>query len=233
MRSKQVIVTLPGPVLAILSRAAAQHFVPLTRFAQRILMDWAVDLTTAKIGEQGAARGAAQQEDEKGATVTSRSAPIGALPVHSRQPRKTGANNSSGFKGVQKYGSRWAAVVYVNGAPQRVGVFNDPEHAARAYDNAARVMIGPNAPTNFPEAGAIAAKTGMPKDDPLIEKMLRGEKVTGEEWDAYEARLVAKGEAEEAVAKTTVGDPSPRLRPVPLEAISAEHFDWLPTKKDD
>jgi len=58
----------------------------------------------------------------------------------------------SGYKGVYAYGKRWAAVFYADGARQRLGVWDSPEEAARAYDKHLIAVAGgdANAAVNFP-----------------------------------------------------------------------------------
>jgi hypothetical protein len=56
----------------------------------------------------------------------------------------------SGFRGVYPHRptGRWIAQVSVAGRPQHLGIFDDPQDAARAYDLAAREQWGPFARTN-------------------------------------------------------------------------------------
>lgn len=61
-------------------------------------------------------------------------------------------NNSSGFKGVtwHRVTSRWMARLSVDGRKRHLGLFRDPQQAARAYDIAAREVYGEFAALNFP-----------------------------------------------------------------------------------
>lgn len=42
-------------------------------------------------------------------------------------------NNSSGFPGVYKKRNKWAAEIIINGIKTRLGVYNTPEEASKAY----------------------------------------------------------------------------------------------------
>lgn len=67
--------------------------------------------------------------------------------------RPAGTLNRSGFKGVglHKSGPRWRAYISHSGGKYRhLGVFDDAESAARAYDEAAREYFGSFAMLNFP-----------------------------------------------------------------------------------
>lgn len=46
-------------------------------------------------------------------------------------------DNTSGFKGVSKVGSRWRAEISVGGRSRHLGRFDTPEEAAAAFDKAA------------------------------------------------------------------------------------------------
>jgi hypothetical protein len=59
--------------------------------------------------------------------------------------------NASGYKGVVPHNGRWSARIYAGDKPRRLGSFDDPADAARAYDAEARRIWGEFACTNFPE----------------------------------------------------------------------------------
>lgn len=64
------------------------------------------------------------------------------------------SNNTSGFKGVSKNGSKrnpWASHIQANKANKFIGHFPTAEEAARAYDKAAKELFGEFARLNFPE----------------------------------------------------------------------------------
>ncbi len=69
-------------------------------------------------------------------------------------------NNKSGFKGVNKGtgNARWAARITVNYKLIQLGLFNSPENAALAYDEAARHYFGEFACLNFPRKGERGAR---------------------------------------------------------------------------
>ena len=50
--------------------------------------------------------------------------------------RKVQSNNKSGIKGVHFTGTKWAAKIAYNGKHRRIGLYDDPMDAAKAYDNA-------------------------------------------------------------------------------------------------
>jgi hypothetical protein len=60
-------------------------------------------------------------------------------------------NNTSGFKGVSRYrGLRWRAQIKLRGKYIHLGYFDNANHAALAYDEAAKKMFGEFAFLNFP-----------------------------------------------------------------------------------
>jgi hypothetical protein len=66
--------------------------------------------------------------------------------------RKVGPVGLSGFIGVQKHATpgKCRAMLRYNTARLHLGVFDDPEHAARVRDYVARRLLGPFAACNFP-----------------------------------------------------------------------------------
>lgn len=59
------------------------------------------------------------------------------------------SHNSNGYKGVEKVGSRYFAKITYNKKVRKLGWFDDPVEAAKAYDAAARDLHGEFACTNF------------------------------------------------------------------------------------
>lgn len=73
--------------------------------------------------------------------------------------RRMSANNTSGFRGVywRKSKGKWEASIGHLGRQPHLGAFDSAEEAARAYDEAARVLHGEFARLNFPRPGERAA----------------------------------------------------------------------------
>ena len=63
-----------------------------------------------------------------------------------RQLRMT---NTSGYRGVKQIGKRWSAAIHTRGRRTHLGMFDNPEEAARAYDKAALEAYGESAILNF------------------------------------------------------------------------------------
>lgn len=81
---------------------------------------------------------------------------------------RSGRPTSSRFKGVcwlEREG-KWQAQIRVDDVPRRLGLFDDEEDAANAYDEAAREVWGAEARVNFPEPGELpsAAAPVAPAD---------------------------------------------------------------------
>jgi len=68
--------------------------------------------------------------------------------------RAMSKNNTTGFKGViwVRERNKYAAQITVNRKCKRIGYFNDPVEAAKAYDDAAKKYHGEFANINFPTA---------------------------------------------------------------------------------
>lgn len=58
--------------------------------------------------------------------------------------------NVTGYKGVSPHKSKYQARIRVNNKEYWLGVFDNPEDAATAYDDAARIYHGEFAKLNFP-----------------------------------------------------------------------------------
>lgn len=84
----------------------------------------------------------------KKATLNHTVEKIEAWVSPTRVLRKT---NTSGYRGVRKMGKqRWYAQINARGQYARLGTFDTPEEAARAYDRAALKAYGEAAYLNFP-----------------------------------------------------------------------------------
>lgn len=96
-------------------------------------------------------------------------------PTESTEPTRR-------YKGVHRYGKRWAAWIWDRERKRncRIGVFDTPEEAARAYDDAARAKHGRT--VNFPDEHdkALAAAT------PFLEKLARGT-LSDDDWEVWKA----------------------------------------------
>lgn len=100
------------------------------------------------------------------------------LTVNDRKPRDT----RSGFKGVYPYGKRWAAVSHEGGRKQRLGVYDTPEDAARAYDQHLIARSGdPHAAVNFPHGLDELRDASAP----FVERFASGQ-VNDIEWKAWQ-----------------------------------------------
>lgn len=76
---------------------------------------------------------------------------------------RVGEQNCSGYKGVYPCsGYKWKATIGI-GPGRYLGVFDNREDAARAYDAAARRIYGEFARPNFPMPGEFGAVVSAPK----------------------------------------------------------------------
>lgn len=71
------------------------------------------------------------------------------LATYSQNAMNRTGRAASGFKGVYRNGSRWAAQIQISKKRLTIGRFDSPEEAALAYDRKARVLFGDYAVTNF------------------------------------------------------------------------------------
>lgn len=66
------------------------------------------------------------------------------------------ADKGRKYKGVYRKGRNFKAEITVNGERIYVGIFKNAEHAAMAYDKAARELHGEYAKLNFPNVETLA-----------------------------------------------------------------------------
>ena len=66
--------------------------------------------------------------------------------------RKPWKDATSGYKGVYKHtqAKKWVAQITIKGVVRHLGIFNNEEEAAHAYDEAAKKHFGEFAYLNFP-----------------------------------------------------------------------------------
>lgn len=55
--------------------------------------------------------------------------------IQARNTRKLRVNNTSGFRGVIKYGNKFKSVICINYQTIKIGIFDTAIEAAQAYDN--------------------------------------------------------------------------------------------------
>lgn len=74
------------------------------------------------------------------------------------QNRPADRDSTSPFKGVHWYArdGKWHAQIRAYGRTTHLGYFDNPTDAARAYDERAREIYGPNCFLNFPDNEVIA-----------------------------------------------------------------------------
>lgn len=100
--------------------------------------------------------------------------------IQPSQPSEIVESGSARFKGVQPYGKRFAAWIWDRERKRnvRLGVFNTPEEAARAYDIAAHAKYGASA--NFPDDRDQLVAAAQP----FLDKLAAGG-LTDEEWGVW------------------------------------------------
>jgi len=110
--------------------------------------------------------------------------PDGRDTIYASKAEPAVATTKSGYKGVYAYGKRWAAVVFVNGTRQRLGVWDTPDEAAHAYDNhlIAAADGDPNVAVNFPSPLDDLQTAGAA----FVERFATGEPLTDIEHAAWQ-----------------------------------------------
>ena len=73
------------------------------------------------------------------------------LATHGQNLANSKTHSMSGFKGVEKNKYRFYAQISIDGKCKKLGGYDTPEEAARAYDVAALEQFGEFARINFPE----------------------------------------------------------------------------------
>ncbi len=86
-----------------------------------------------------------------------------ATHAQNRQNVGRRSNNTSGYKGVSWHPAvnRWMASIKTPDGQFAIGYFDDPVHAARAYDAKARELHGAFARLNLPDAPPLATPVAV------------------------------------------------------------------------
>lgn len=74
-----------------------------------------------------------------------------ATPRQNMANRRSRKTQQSGYKGVFAARNKWSARITCKGVREYIGIFDTPEEAARAYDEAAKIIHGEFAALNFPD----------------------------------------------------------------------------------
>lgn len=154
-KERKITISLPFEVCEWIDRRAARQFTSTAQALRSLVVDayWAGDTP---------------QPTESSST----SAGSRALPA-----------TRSGFKGVHTYGKRWAAVAYVSGKRQRLGIYDTPEEAAKAYDQHLIARSGdPRAAVNFPhDLDQLSAASA-----PFVERLATAGQLNDIDWQTYQ-----------------------------------------------
>ena len=84
------------------------------------------------------------------------------MPKRKRK-NKDGSKKDVKYKGVQKSGKRFRAVLYIDDKKHNIGTFDTPKQAARAYDRAAMQAGRPPSKLNFQDKVPMDYKPKMKK----------------------------------------------------------------------
>lgn len=79
------------------------------------------------------------------------------LASNQQNQQNRSCDKGRGYKGVYRKGGRWKAEITTSEGRKYLGLFKTPEHAAIAYDAAARRWHGDHARLNFPNVFGQAA----------------------------------------------------------------------------
>ena len=230
MPPPRVSINLPEPVMQWLTAQAAAQFLDLPDHVRTLLVQLYRDAqdapavvgdvgrrlpaASAPVAGRALMRSGGPQPVPAQPTPTSAVAPV----LDNAEPVKTGNSATrSGYRGVYPYGKRWAAVVSVNRKQVRLGTYDSPVDAAKAYDLAVKATGG--------ETGHRQLNFGEPTIpdvlQPYIDRLARGEAFSRAEFAEferasliYDARQAGKGPADftEMLAPLVVDAPPRRLR---------------------
>lgn len=183
VKTVKVALSLPKPVMTWLQERADEKYLTANDYLRGLI----IDLYVGASGVHG--RSSGSPGDDSSTTGDRHKTP--KLP-----------GTRSGYKGVYPYGRKWAAVVSWDGRQERVAVCDTPEEAARAYDQAmiARAGGDPRAAVNaIADRGRAAALV----DQPYVQKLMHGQRLTDVEMAAWKRASAAMPEAPSALPVTS------------------------------
>jgi len=161
-----VEIQLPTVLIERLSSIADVNYSTIQELLRRIVTDYCIALDRKPLVDEVSSTRTIQDETSRG-------------PQSSEGGYHTRDGKTRKFKGIVLNGKRWRAQITRDGKFCNLGTFNNPEDAARAYDNELIRLAGGDlkAAVNFqPEPSRI---------DPFVAKLAMGEQLTSEEWKAW------------------------------------------------
>jgi Arc/MetJ-type ribon-helix-helix transcriptional regulator len=190
-RSRKISVSLPEPVLDWLRELAAQNFVTAPEYIRRLVVDIFATHDQGRDVEVGVevadqppsgVRTTTSSKRSRSQEVETRSPSDAITGSNSAKQQDPGSPSETRFKGVYRYGKRWAAWIWDRDGKrmQRIGTYDSPEEAAHAHDLAAQTRYGEQSQANFPTERDQIVATAQPYLDKLA-----GSGLSDAEWTAW------------------------------------------------
>jgi hypothetical protein len=177
-QDRKISVSLPIDVIERFEALAASKRLSTAQYLRRLILEIDEGVIPTPL--------AAAVTASTAATAATAGATTGVLPTlpAAGTPALPHLGAKSGFKGVYPYGKRWCARVTVNGKAQRIGSYDTPEQAARAYDAYLVAQAGGdrNAAVNFPGPLDELEAAGVG----FIEKFAAGQLTSDIDWATWQ-----------------------------------------------
>lgn len=189
-KNERITISLPTPVMKWLQDGADKRFTPTPEHIRGLIIEL---YTNAQSVHAFPRRPAKQVLPLMSSTHKT------AKPLHATR---------SGYRGVHPYGKRWAAVISREGHQERIGVYDTPEEAARAYDAffIARAGGDQSAAVN---AIAERAQAAQVVDAPFVDKLRQGQGLSDVEMAAWKRASASTPVAPSSALPMTTGAPMP------------------------
>lgn len=175
-QDRKISVSLPIDVIERFEALAASKRLSTAQYLRRLILEIDEGVIPTPLAAAVTASTAA----------TAAATTVGVLPMlpAAGTPALPHLGAKSGFKGVYPYGKRWCARATANGKPQRIGSYDTPEQAARAYDAYVVAQAGGdrNAAVNFPGPLDELEAAGVG----FIEKFAAGQITSDIDWAAWQ-----------------------------------------------